>query len=58
MSGPSLAALPRTLAKAVLTIIVIGPLYWVTISAFKGREEIIRSTPTLVPETLDRKSVV
>lgn len=51
MSGPSLAALPRTLAKAVLTIIVIGPLYWVTISAFKGREEIIRSTPTLVPET-------
>jgi len=51
MSGPSLTALPRTLAKAVLTIIVIGPLYWVTISAFKGREEIIRSTPTLVPET-------
>jgi ABC-type glycerol-3-phosphate transport system permease component len=51
MSGLSLAALPRTLAKTVLTIIVIGPLYWVTISAFKGREEIIRSTPTLVPET-------
>lgn len=56
MSGPSLAALPRTLAKAVLTIIVIGPLYWVTISAFKGREEIIRSKPTLIPETFTLSS--
>lgn len=44
-------AIPRWIAMVVLTIIVIGPLYWVTISAFKGREEIIRSTPTLFPET-------
>jgi ABC-type glycerol-3-phosphate transport system permease component len=42
---------PRILAWIVLTIIVLGPLYWITISAFKGREEIIRSTPTFWPET-------
>lgn len=46
-----LTALPRTAAMTILTLVVLGPLYWVTISAFKGREEIIRSTPTLVPET-------
>ena len=29
--------------RGVLTVIVLGPLYWVTMSAFKDREEILRS---------------
>jgi multiple sugar transport system permease protein len=47
----AIGAVPRALAMTVLTILVIGPLYWITTSAFKGREEIIRSTPTFFPET-------
>jgi multiple sugar transport system permease protein len=39
----------RYLAIAVLTILVLGPLYWITSSAFKGRQEILQTTPTLVP---------
>jgi multiple sugar transport system permease protein len=39
----------RYLAIAVLTVLVLGPLYWITSSAFKGRQEILQSTPTLVP---------
>ncbi|MFN3707416.1 carbohydrate ABC transporter permease [Microcella sp.] len=46
-----LNAVPRFVAMTLLTVIVIGPLYWITISAFKGREEIIRTTPTFWPET-------
>ncbi|WP_308800018.1 carbohydrate ABC transporter permease [Agromyces silvae] len=46
-----LGAVPRVVAWIVLTVIVLGPLYWIAISAFKGREEIIRSTPTFWPET-------
>jgi ABC-type glycerol-3-phosphate transport system permease component len=46
-----LGAVPRIVAMVVLTLIVLGPLYWIAISAFKGREEIIRSTPTFWPET-------
>jgi ABC-type glycerol-3-phosphate transport system permease component len=40
---------------AALTLFVLGPLYWVTASSFKGREEILRRTPTLIPQswTLD-----
>lgn len=56
MTGSDLVArVPRLIAKIVLTILVLGPLYWVTASSFKGRQEIIRSDPTLVPEdpTLD-----
>lgn len=50
-----LTRVPRWFAMAVLTVFVLGPLYWVTASSFKGREEILRRTPTLVPEsfTLD-----
>lgn len=33
-----------------LTIVVFGPIYWVSMSAFKGPEEIIRQVPTLFPE--------
>lgn len=50
-TGKTLKALPRIISMVVLTILVLGPLYWVTISAFKGREEIIRSVPTFWPET-------
>ena len=46
-----LSSTPRVLAMVVLTVLVLGPLYWITTSAFKGREEIIRSVPTLFPET-------
>ncbi|MDQ7909403.1 carbohydrate ABC transporter permease [Phytohabitans sp. ZYX-F-186] len=41
---------PRLLAMAALTVMVLGPLYWITMSAFKDREEILRSTPTIFPE--------
>jgi multiple sugar transport system permease protein len=44
-------SVPRVVSMVVLTLIVLGPLYWVTISAFKGREEIIRSVPTWFPQT-------
>ena len=43
--------LPRVLTWIVLTLIVLGPLYWITVSAFKDREEILRSTPTLFPHS-------
>jgi ABC-type glycerol-3-phosphate transport system permease component len=35
---------------AFLTGLVFGPLYWVTMSAFKGPEEIIRQVPTFFPQ--------
>lgn len=47
----ALRALPRAVTMVVLTVVVFGPLYWVASSAFKTREEIIRSTPTLFPES-------
>jgi multiple sugar transport system permease protein len=49
--GRGVKALPRIISMVVLSIVVLGPLYWVTISAFKGREEIIRSVPTFWPES-------
>jgi ABC-type glycerol-3-phosphate transport system permease component len=42
--------LPRWGAMAVLMVLVLGPLYWVTVSSFKSREEILRTTPTLIPQ--------
>lgn len=47
-----LTRVPRWLAMAFLMVLVIGPLYWVTASSFKGREEILRRTPTLFPESI------
>ncbi len=44
--------LPRWGAMAVLIVLVLGPLYWVTVSALKSREEILRTTPTLIPESV------
>lgn len=41
---------PRLVTMTVLTLLVLGPLYWITASSFKGRQEIIRSNPTLIPE--------
>lgn len=43
------SALPRWAGMTVFTIIVLGPLYWVTASAFKTRDEINSATPTLFP---------
>lgn len=48
---PVLTRVPRWVAMAVLMVFVLGPLYWVTVSSFKEREEILRRTPTLVPES-------
>jgi multiple sugar transport system permease protein len=45
LAGPA----GRYLAIAVLTVLVLGPLYWITSSAFKGRQEILQTSPTLVP---------
>jgi multiple sugar transport system permease protein len=45
LAGPA----GRYLAIAVLTVLVLGPLYWITSSAFKGRQEILHTTPTFVP---------
>jgi ABC-type glycerol-3-phosphate transport system permease component len=39
----------RYLTIAALTVLVLGPLYWITSSAFKGRQEILQPAPTLVP---------
>jgi ABC-type glycerol-3-phosphate transport system permease component len=41
---------PRLLGMVALAVLVLGPLYWVTMSSFKDREEILRSTPTLFPQ--------
>ena len=51
MSG-ILNRLPRWGAMAVLVVLVLGPLYWVTVSSLKSREEILRTTPTLIPESV------
>ncbi len=48
----ALNRLPRWGAMAVLVVLVLGPLYWVTVSALKGREEILRTTPTLFPQSV------
>jgi multiple sugar transport system permease protein len=37
-------------AMAFLTVLIFGPIYWVTMSAFKGPEEIIRQVPSFFPE--------
>lgn len=43
---------PKVLAAPawiIVAILVLGPLYWVVTSAFKGAQEIIRSSPTPFP---------
>jgi ABC-type glycerol-3-phosphate transport system permease component len=45
LAGPVI----RYLTIAALTVLVLGPLYWITSSAFKGRQEILQPAPTLVP---------
>lgn len=42
---------PAVLAMAVLTVVALGPLYWVLISAFKSRQEILQAVPTWFPQT-------
>jgi ABC-type glycerol-3-phosphate transport system permease component len=41
--------LPAAVGWVALGLLIVGPLYWVVASAFKGPEEIIRRTPTLFP---------
>lgn len=43
-------AVPRVAAMTAITVLVLGPLYWITISAFKPRNELISQTPTLLPQ--------
>lgn len=43
---------PRWLAMTGLAVLVLGPLYWVAASSLKGREEVLRSTPTIFPENV------
>ena len=56
MSIGWLTRLPRWATMAVLMAFVLGPLYWVTASSLKGREEILRSHPTVVPENVTGKN--
>lgn len=39
----------RFLAWTVLLTLVLGPMYWIVSSSFKGPKEIILSTPTVFP---------
>lgn len=50
MASRWIAHVPRWVAMTLLTVFVLGPMYWVTASSFKGRAEILRSSPTVVPE--------
>lgn len=43
--------IPAALTKVIITLVVLGPIYWVIISAFKTPQEIIQPTPTLWPGT-------
>lgn len=46
-----LGRIPAALAMLILSILVIGPLYWVVSSAFKTRQEILQATPTWFPQS-------
>ena len=41
---------PRAIGMAFFVVLVLGPLYWVTMSSFKTRREILQQSPTWVPE--------
>lgn len=41
----------QIVAMAFVTVVVFGPIYWVTMSAFKGPQEIIRRDPSFFPES-------
>lgn len=43
-------SLRQIIAMSFVTIVVFGPIYWVTMSAFKGPQEIIRRVPSFFPE--------
>jgi len=45
-----LGRIPAAISMIVLTVIVIGPIYWVVSSAFKTRQEILQATPTWWPQ--------
>ena len=41
--------IPRVISMIILMVFVLGPMYWVTSSSFKNREEILLSSPTIIP---------
>ena len=47
--GRAVRAIPRVVVMALLTLVVLGPIYWITISSFKPRSELISTSPTLLP---------
>lgn len=47
---------PRWASMTLLAVFVLGPMYWVLASSLKGREEILRRTPTIFPESLTFKN--
>ncbi|GAB3700657.1 carbohydrate ABC transporter permease [Nocardiopsis oceani] len=46
-----LRRVPAGLTMVLITLIALGPIYWVIVSAFKTPQEIIQPTPTLWPQT-------
>lgn len=42
-------ATPPVIGMILFTILVLGPLYWVVMSSFKNRQEIIQRVPTWFP---------
>ncbi|MGC4152097.1 MAG: carbohydrate ABC transporter permease [Propionicimonas sp.] len=42
-------ATPPVIGMVLFTILVLGPLYWVVMSSFKNRQEIIQRVPTWFP---------
>ncbi|ROR96132.1 carbohydrate ABC transporter membrane protein 2 (CUT1 family) [Salana multivorans] len=47
--GRAVRAIPRVVVMALLTLVVLGPIYWITVSSFKPRSELISTSPTLLP---------
>lgn len=61
MAAPAAGSTIRTRAITwpgwiLLGVVVIGPVYWVVTSSFKGPEEIIRHAPTYFPQHFVTKS--
>lgn len=51
MSGQRAERLAGGAVWLALVLVVLGPIYWIVASSFKGPSEIIRAVPTAWPET-------
>ncbi|WP_081235819.1 carbohydrate ABC transporter permease [Streptomyces viridosporus] len=49
--GKALYWIVFTVVVGGFTLVFLGPLYWLVSSGFKDAQEVIRTPPTLVPET-------